>query len=369
MKIIADTHIPYVKEYFDQQGELILKPGRIISHHDVKKADMLLVRSITPVNQALLASSKVKFIGSVTAGADHLDTKWLNEKEILWRVATGFNAPPVADYVVCVIAALQRKGLLLNQHKKAAVIGVGHVGRLVVERLQSLDFDVICVDPIRAEIEKDFISTSLEKITDVDLVSLHVPLTRQGKYSTDQLINKNFLKNQKIDCILLNTSRGAVIHTDDLKTYGRHCHWCFDVWPNEPHIDKTILADALIATPHMAGYAVQSKIRGIAMIYQAAVEMSMIQPRSNPTVMMPQQRLSFKGRQQWQDIALKVFNPMAMTTIMQEVLLKPGDTAAAFDTLRNEFNNRHEFTATPISCTQWQENDKILLNRIGFKLI
>lgn len=148
MRIIADSHIPFVKEYFGSYGELILKPGRSISPDDVKDAHILLVRSITPVNEKLLAHSKVKFVGSVTAGADHLDTEWLDQAGILWGIASGFNAPPVADYVVSVIAALQKKQMLLNKSLTAAVIGVGNVGRLVVEKLKILNFDILLSDPI-----------------------------------------------------------------------------------------------------------------------------------------------------------------------------------------------------------------------------
>ncbi|MBV9576754.1 MAG: erythronate-4-phosphate dehydrogenase, partial [Gammaproteobacteria bacterium] len=93
MKIVADAQVPYVEAYFSAYGELLLKPGRSICHDDVKDADILLVRSITLVNEALLANTSVKFVGSMTAGADHLDTAWLDSEGIAWCVAAGFNAP------------------------------------------------------------------------------------------------------------------------------------------------------------------------------------------------------------------------------------------------------------------------------------
>src|SRR6187551_3385007 len=106
MKIIADDRIPFVKEYFAKCGNLQLMSGRDIGAADVKDADVLLVRTVTQVDKKLLKNSKVKFVGSVTAGADHLDAKWLDDAGIAWHVAAGFNAPPVADYVVSAIAAL-----------------------------------------------------------------------------------------------------------------------------------------------------------------------------------------------------------------------------------------------------------------------
>src|SRR5690242_13945813 len=125
MKIIADSHIPFVEYYFAHAGELILKPGRAISSDDVKNADILLVRSITRVDETLLKKSSVKFVGSMTAGKDHLDTAYLDEAGIAWATADGFNAPPVADYVVSVAAFLKYSKLFQREKLKAAVIGVG----------------------------------------------------------------------------------------------------------------------------------------------------------------------------------------------------------------------------------------------------
>ena len=370
MKIVADQHIPYIKEYFNPYGELVLKPGRAISHDDVKDADMLLVRSITHVDKQLLAKSRVKFVGSITAGADHLDTGWLDAAEIAWSVASGFNAPPVADYVVSLVAALQRKGLFSVKQKTAAVIGVGNVGRLVAERLKLFNFDVILCDPLRAENESDFISIPLEKIADVDLISLHVPLTQSGAYPTYHFINKDFFERQKLGCVLLNASRGAVIHSSELMQYGTHMHWCFDVWEHEPKIDKSILENTFIATPHIAGYSVQSKIRGIDMIYRIACAKKIIEPRSTPPVSMPHQQLAFAGdKHHWQDIVLGIFNPLILAAIMRTQLLPAEDDGHVFDEMRNQFNYRHEFAFTKLKGVELSEEDKMLLGKLGIELL
>ncbi len=222
MKIIADAHIPFIQDYFANHGELILKKGREISHAEVQDADVLLVRSITPVNQALLADTKVKFVGSVTAGADHLDTHWLDEAGIAWSVAAGFNAPPVADYVTCIMAALQSKQDFKMLGARAAVIGVGNVGKLVAARLKILGMEVVLCDPLRAQEEQDFHSVTLDKLADLDLISLHVPLIKNGEHPTYHFINREFLQKQKPGCVLINASRGAVINSHDLLAHGTH---------------------------------------------------------------------------------------------------------------------------------------------------
>lgn len=369
MKIIADAHIPFVQEYFGSCGKLILKPGRAIRAADVRDADILLVRSVTHVDEQLLANSKVKFVGSVTAGADHLDTRWLEKAGIDWSAAAGFNAPPVADYVISVIAALQKKGMLTQKKLKAAIIGAGNAGRLAAERLEHLKMEVNLCDPLRAQHEEDFNSIPLEEISDVDLISLHVPLTQSGEHATYHFIDKHFLQKQKAGCVLLNASRGAVIHSQDLLDYGAHLYWCFDVWEHEPDIDKTILKKALIATPHIAGYSVQSKIRGIDMIYRVMCDKKLIEPNLKPPLGMPVQQLEFSGENlSWQDIVLGVFNPDVITAMLNTILLSATDHGRFFDEMRHQFNYRYEFDYTKINHASLSSQDKILLQKFGMKL-
>lgn len=367
MKIVADNHIPYIKEYFGSFGDLILKDGRRISAADVKDATILLVRSITHVDQNLLQGSKVKFVGSVTAGADHLDTHYLHDAGIDYSVAQGFNAPPVADYVVSVIAALQKKELLTKKKMRAAVIGIGNVGGLVVERFNLLHFDLVLCDPFVKK--EDFKFASLDELTDLDVISLHVPLTKTGEHPTYHFINKEFLKRQKPGCVLINASRGAVIHTKDLLQYGTHLHWCFDVWEHEPKINKEILQQTLIATPHIAGYSVQSKIRGIDMIYRIACDKKFIQPQSFPPIIMPKQQLSFsEAHYRWQDIVLGVFNPQIISTMMHTMFMQAEEYGHLFDEMRNQFNYRYEYNFTDILDSEKITKEKDLLKKLGFCL-
>jgi len=365
MKIVADERIPYVNQYFDKCCRLELLPGREINAKHVADADVVLVRTVTEVNKKLLVNSSVRFVGSVTAGADHLDTAWLDKQGIAWQVATGFNAPPVADYVVSVVAALQKKHMLRQKPLRAAVVGVGSVGRLVVERLQLLGFDIVCCDPIRAENESDFTSVDLKDIGDVDLISLHVPLTKTGAYPTYQFITSDFLQRQKPGCILLNASRGGVINFEALEQEGTHLRWCFDVWGNEPHVDKFFLENALIATPHIAGYSAQSKVRGTEMIYQALCQRGFINADMHPSVYLPRQQLTFADAKLcWRDVVLGVFNPVLMTTLMQERLLPLEDCGKAFDDMRYHFTYRHELAFTDIAGTHLSPEDQAILNQL-----
>lgn len=338
MKIVADENIPLVEYYFGTSGELLLKPGRHITRDDLFDADILLTRSVTRVNKLLLHDTPVKFVGSATAGADHLDIEWLNQAGIQWSIAAGCNADAVSEYVLCVIATLQKQGLLIQPSLRAGVVGVGHVGKRVAEKLAALGFEVVLCDPLRAMHEKDFPHVSLENFADLDLITLHTPLTKQGDFPTYRMIEKSFLQRQKKQAVLLNTARGEIISSEDLLLYGKHLHWCFDVWDNEPSINPDVLAAAMIATPHIAGYSRQAKIRGIDMIYQAAVNKHII-PATVPSAAYDELVLNTEDCHDWRDVLLKIYNPITNTMQMKNALSNQLET---FDSLRKHFPERYE---------------------------
>lgn len=365
MKIVADANIPLVESYFGDVGELILKSGRTISPDDVRDADLLLVRSITKVDEALLANSRVKFVGSVTAGMDHVDVDWLNNQGIAYAFATGFNAPPVADYVVSVIAALQKQNRL-PQRFTAAVIGIGSVGHLVVQHLEAIGASVVMCDPLRAEQEATFQSTPLNAIQDVDLISLHVPLTKNGAHPTYHFIDKPFLARQKPGGVLINASRGGVIATETLLTEASRLTLCLDVFEHEPQVDPILLQSAFITTPHIAGYSVQSKLRGVEMIYQAACRTGILPASFAKKPELPHQEKMFANqRVTWQDVVLDVFNPLTMTEQMR-LSLSDGHAPQRFDQLRNDFQGRYEFAYSRVREVNCGEVDREVLRRLAF---
>lgn len=379
MKIVADSDLPFVKAYFEDQGELCLKPGRFLERADVIDADLLLVRSVTTVDAKLLQRTKVKCVATVTTGIDHLDTDWLDQQGILWLSAAGYNAEPVSDYVLAVVAALQQAGCLPLSSVRVAVVGVGQVGRRVAQRFKCLGFEVFLSDPPRAEQEQNFISTALSELPPVDLLSLHTPLVSGGKYPTHHLINASFLKKARGKSILLNTSRGAVVDFSSLRASRDNWRYCFDVWEGEPDIDLEILRSTLIASPHMAGYSVQCRYRGIEMIYRALCEKGLVKPKiTDVSLSLPRNKLYFDHRRlTWQEVVLAHFNPLSVTEAMKKCLLEenvllkePKKCATLFDKLRQQYIGagieRHEFAYTTISQVRLSAQDRDVLTQLGF---
>jgi erythronate-4-phosphate dehydrogenase len=368
MKIIADEHIPAIKQYFGGVSELVLKQGRDITRADLLDADALFVRSVTRVDSALLHNTPIKFVGSVATGIDHLDTQWLTQAGIRWYAARGFNAVAVMEYVVAVVAALQKSARLPLKSLRAGVMGVGTIGKLVVEKLTLLGFDVIQCDPLRARDESSFNSVTIADFHDLDLVTIHTPLTRHGEYPTYHLIGQEFLQRQQKNCVLINTARGAVIDFQALKKWGENLSWCLDVWENEPLIDVEVLQRANIATPHIAGYSVQSKLYGVQMLYDAARKQNIISDAAMDIVSPNKKILSFEGRNaDWRDVVLKIFDPRELTKVMRRALHE-NDSAQTFDDLRRRFNGRYEFDCVELRDVKLSHDDKKILCLLGISL-
>ncbi len=270
LNIVIDENIPYAEALFSTFGNLSALKGRDICAKDVENADILLVRSVTKVNQGLLENSNVKFVGTCTIGVDHLDTSWLDQNGIAWASAPGCNALGVVQYVMSCLAKLN----VLHSKMNVAIVGCGNVGGKVYQYLKAFGKNCFCIDPFKTleEIEdlRDF-----EKIYDCDLICLHTPLTRKGPFATHHLINKNVLERLKPGAILLNAGRGAVINNNDLFEFlrlGGDLNVVLDVWETEPDIKTDLLGYVRIATAHIAGYSFEGKVNGSLMIFDALVK-------------------------------------------------------------------------------------------------
>ena len=109
MKIIVDENISFGEEAFSTLGEVRLSHGRKIDAAMMKDADALVVRSITKVDESLLAGTNVKFVGTATIGTDHVDTDYLERSGIAFASAAGCNSHAVKEYVFTAITYLVNK--------------------------------------------------------------------------------------------------------------------------------------------------------------------------------------------------------------------------------------------------------------------
>ena len=283
---------------------------------------------------------QLRFVGSCTAGSEHLAIDALNKLSIPWAVANGCNANAVADYVLCCLAGLLDEGLLHG--KRVGVIGIGAIGSRVASRLQRLGFQVLQHDPPKELRDKHFRSVPLSEFRDLDLICLHPALTDSSR----QMIDTAFLKQQKPGCVLLNASRGEVVDEAAILERGEQLVYCTDVWQNEPMPNPELMNTCHFGTPHIAGYSQLAKLRGSHMIYQRlcqALELpatisfdSLLKGQNIPDI---QPKLGLKSGG-WINAALHHLNPTIDTEQMQHALKKdPG----CFDHLRKHYPLRPEF--------------------------
>ena len=272
MLIVADENIPLLDAFFAGFGDIRRVPGRSIDRATVEHADVLLVRSVTNVNRALLDGSKVRFVGTCTIGTDHLDLDYFNEAGICWSSAPGCNARGVVDYVLGSLMTLAEiEGADLTQ-RTYGVVGAGEVGGRLIKVLKGLGWNVKVCDPPRQAAEGGEYVSLEQIIEQCDVISLHTPLTRNGDDATWHLFDQQRLQQLKPGTWLINAARGPVVDNVALREVlleREDLQAVLDVWEKEPEVDPALAELCVLATPHIAGYSLDGKQRGTAQIYQA----------------------------------------------------------------------------------------------------
>lgn len=383
MLIVADENIPLLESFFGDIGDIRQLPGRTLTAADVKDADILLVRSVTRVNQELLADSRVRFVGTCTIGTDHIDQEWLRSAGIAFAAAPGCNANSVAEYVLAVIS-LRAEKLCLDDWTELSVgiVGAGNVGGELAHKLRRLGFDVVVCDPPRAEAagedgDEDF--ADLDAALRCDVVTLHTPLVQGGDHPTYHLLDGTRLASLTAEQLLINTSRGEVIDTAALVQRLSEANaptLALDVWENEPRINPELAELAWIVTPHIAGYSLEGKVQGTEMIYQALSRALGLPVRKKAGQYLPEpalSKLSFTSAASEMDaanVAIRACcDPRRDDARLRLSLNLPADERGlAFDRLRRQYPVRREFSSLKIQLKGTSKSAQDTFRGLGFKI-
>ncbi len=272
LRLLIDDKIPYIRQLANRLGECFYMPGSAIGSADVRDVDVLIVRTRTRCDRALLEGSRVRFIATATIGYDHLDVDYLREAGIAWENCPGCNASSVAQYVESVLILLSRTGRIDLQRSTIGVVGVGHVGSQVCARAAALGLSVLRCDPPRARSEGGYFVSLARLQAEADIITFHTPLTFSGEDATYHLAGDAFFAGLKKPVVLINTSRGEVIDTTSLlraMEEGTVSQAVIDTWENEPDINIPLLQRVFIGTPHIAGYSADGKARATQMVLEA----------------------------------------------------------------------------------------------------
>ena len=378
MRIIADENIPLVNQFFGEFGDIGYVSGRDLSPQDIQDADLLLVRSVTQVNQALLANSPVKMVATATIGKDHIDLDYLNAQKIGFCSAPGCNAQAVVDYVMSALSVLiDSRGISL-QALSVGIVGVGSVGYLLRQRLECMGVKVLATDPYKNSEEVGEL-TSLEEVLSAEVVTLHTPMTTEGKYPTKHLINADALNVMKADACLINASRGEVVDNQALLDHllaNQEFDAVLDVWEGEPELNTNLLSCCMLATPHIAGYSLDGKMRGTELIYRGVCEYFGLPARRKLAQFLPEpgiKKLTFSDQvpvnQALRTAIRAAYEIRVDDGVMRSRILRAKDSDAireAFDLMRKEYPLRRDTTRLRVGVPAKAHELKKVLEQAGF---
>ena len=375
MKIVCDNKIPFLKGVLEPYAEVIYMPGKETTPELVRDADAIITRTRTKCDAALLEGSSVKVIATATIGFDHIDTAWCEAHGIVWKNAPGCNSWSVKQYMGSVLATLARKHGFDLSGMTLGVVGVGNVGSKVAEIASLLGMKVLLNDPPRARREGPDGFVSLDEIVDrSDIITLHVPLTREGGDATWHLFDEARISRLNDGQILMNSSRGPVVDNAALKEALKHRALkgaVLDVWEHEPDIDRELMGLLDIATPHIAGYSADGKANGTtASVRTVAEYLGLPLTEWSPAEMpLPAQPLEFtldaagKTRQQvLSEAVLHTYDVLDDDRVLRE-------HPELFEKLRGDYPVRREFTAFSVRLEGGTPEEAEILTKIGFNLM
>lgn len=394
LKIICATNMPFAMEAFSTLGDTRVLEGRDIKATDVKDVQILALRSTTKVNRELLEGSQVRFVGTATIGTDHLDIPYFDKAGINWCFAPGCNANSVSEYVTASLLYLACKYGFALEGKTIGVIGVGNVGRRVVQKARALGMRVLMNDPPReraegrgqlatgrgtGEDENAFVS--LEKVlAEADIITVHVPLTKEGPDKTVHLADAAFFARARKGLIFLNAARGPVVDSPALiraMDEGRVSHVILDTWEGEPNYRLDVLARVDIATPHIAGHSFEGKVMGTVMVYRAVcaflgVPATWSHEPLMPPPLVPEVKVDAVGRDDQEvlrEVVRQVYDLEGDDRRFRESAVADENVRMKkFDGLRRDYPERREFHYTTVRLNGGGEKLRGIFRDLGFKV-
>ncbi|WP_075181342.1 4-phosphoerythronate dehydrogenase PdxB [Pantoea sp. 1.19] len=370
MKILVDENMPYAPELFGRTGEVTAVPGRPIPPAALQEADGLMVRSVTRVDAALLADTPVKFVGTATAGTDHIDQAWLAAQGIGFSAAPGCNAIAVVEYVFSALLALAERDGFALRDRTVGIVGVGNVGARLQARLAAWGVRTLLCDPPRAARgdEGEFLPLST-LVAQADVLTFHTPLHLSGPWQSLHLADDALLRALRPHAILINACRGEVVDNAALRRVlaDRPDLRCvLDVWEPEPDLDVALLAQVDIGTAHIAGYTLEGKARGTTQVFEAwTAFLGDAQQVALETLLPPPTVPSVRLHGALDQPTLKRLVHLVYDVRRDDALLRQvAGQSGEFDRLRKQYDERREWSSLRVQCDD--PASAALLTALGF---
>ena len=219
--------------------------------------------------------------------------------------------------------------------------------------MTSLGIETLRNDPPLAKKSADKGYVDLDTVIEqCNFISLHVPLTQTGEHATHHLFDQMKLGQLRENCLLVNAARGAVIDNQALLEVMQQrpdLMVFLDTWENEPKPLPELLAKVDLATPHIAGYSVEGRLRGTQMILDAACEHFAQTSGWHMSKLLPDTiELDVKGTgddlNYWQAVFAKHHDIWTDHEALLKILeLEDEQIGSYFDSLRRVYPERFEY--------------------------
>lgn len=286
--IVDDIH-EILLEKFDQANiSYTYQPNitRAEAEKMIADYDGLIIRSKFQVDQEFInLAAQLKYIGRAGAGMDNIDEDYAQQKGILLFPANDGNCDAVGEHMIGMLLSLMnnlnrgnyqiRNGLWNREENRGyelkgrtvALIGYGHNGRAMAKKLSGFDVRVIAYDKYKTGFSDDYATeVSMEEIVkQADVLSFHIPLTRETK----GMVNDEYLFHFRKPIFFLMGARGGIVNIPSvIKSLdaGKILGAAFDVLPVEKFptlAEQTWYStltnrDNVLLSPHVAGWTFES---------------------------------------------------------------------------------------------------------------
>ncbi|MBM9500351.1 4-phosphoerythronate dehydrogenase [Leptospira sp. 201903071] len=203
----------------------------------------------------------VRIFATVSSGTDHVDFAALKETGRIFLNAPGCNAGSVAEY--CFAGLRSRFSVEKLKGLRVGMIGHGYTGKEFHKILKSFEIESVFYDPFyKAE------SSPLKEVLSSDIVSYHVPLTKEGQEPTFRMITESLIDSFRLQTVLINTSRGEIFTSEAFAKLmeRKDIFKILDVFDPEPPTEEfgafLARAENSVFTPHIAGYSQIGRMSG-----------------------------------------------------------------------------------------------------------
>ncbi|MDQ3842990.1 MAG: 2-hydroxyacid dehydrogenase [Bacteroidota bacterium] len=241
----------------------------------------------------------IRYVAIRAAGYDNVHLETANELGMRVANVPEYSPHAIAEHAIALMLALNRKLILASEQvhlqdftldrlvgfdlnkKKVGIIGTGRIGKVMAKILHGFGCTILAYDIKQdADLENSYgvFYVGLNTLCSMsDIISIHLPLTKETKY----LINRDKISSMKKGVMLINTSRGGVLKTEDVIPFLQNGHIGYlglDVYEKEKglffydHSNKPV-EDALLSkllsfrnvliTPHQA-FATTEALSNIA---------------------------------------------------------------------------------------------------------